>query len=211
MHVPGDVHWATLWWADLGRTPGAHQAILSHAIHFLQSPLALEKIQSKIFCSGTLPGWWHTVLVGSLALWTILRALLCEQVRPPVVKAWKNNLPQEHNLILHLQEIILNSCLNCIKNVPRLSHIQRAQAEVTQPPQFRNMHITTSLKISRSIYLSCIFWITSVNFPSGHYCKGYFYSRFFTGSKFWVPLKWLDTQFTIQSSNCEGQGTQAFL
>lgn len=35
VHILRDVPWAVLRWADLGWTPGAGQATLSHAIHCL--------------------------------------------------------------------------------------------------------------------------------------------------------------------------------
>lgn len=35
MHILRDMKGATLWWANLGWTPAADQATLSHAIHFL--------------------------------------------------------------------------------------------------------------------------------------------------------------------------------
>lgn len=125
---------------------------------------------------------------------------------------WSESLRTQSTLgapsILHLQEIKLHFklCLEC----PRLSRSHRAYAEVTQPLQFRNMHIT-SLKIFQSIYFCYISSITSVLFPQEHYWKGYFYSRLLTGSKFWASLEWLDTQLTIQCSNCEGQAAQALL
>lgn len=117
VHILRDVCWAAPWWAGLGWT----RCWPSHSVPC--HPFSALPLWFRRRSSVKPPALEHFLGAGTqFTSQTALRALLCEQDRLPVVK--RTIYPE--STILSFTFMKLCCRFNCIKNVPRLSHIHSA-------------------------------------------------------------------------------------